>query len=157
MSKPVQLGAISKRTKKLTGQKRIAELEPLLTPALKRSKRVNVPDRPKPEHYQSVSTWGQTSLTCRLQLLALAEPDLWNPATAISVRTLEEVDAALAIGFNIWRHSVFPAKQLVESHQQDLLQTYRAKDCPLKGKPLEDIVMKYHQLLRKASGLSDKA
>ena len=156
IGKPVQMGgdagptsmAIGKQIKKLSGQKRIAEQAPQLTPAVKQPKLVKVLDRPKPDHYPSVATWSQTSLTFRLQLLALAEPDLWNPATAISVRTLEEVDASLAIGFNLWRHSRIPVRQPVQSHRLDLLQEYRAKGCPLKGKAMEDIVTKYHQLLK---------
>ena len=158
ISRPVQtaLKASHKRIPQLTGQKRIAEQTLKLKPSLKQSKLVKVPDRPKPEHYQSMSTWCQSSLTCRLQLLALAEPELWNPATAISIRTLEEVDASLAIGFDIWRNSIFPTRQLVQPHQLDLLRQYQARGCPLKGERMEDILIKYHQLVT-ARGSSDKA
>jgi hypothetical protein len=103
------------------------------------------PSHPKPACFQSVSTWGQASLSYKLHLLALVEPEQWNPASA-QRRLVSEVTASLAIGFNLWPNSSFPCRQPVQPHQLQLLQDYKSRGQPLNKRPLADIVAEFHKL-----------
>jgi hypothetical protein len=102
-------------------------------------------NQPKPPCFQSVGTWSQASLACKLHLLALAEPDLWNPATSFSIRTMEEVAASLAIGFDIWPETSFPSRQVMKPHHDRLLNLYRDRGKPLGQRLPADIVQEWKQ------------
>lgn len=122
---------------------------------LRTKKAKKVLDRPKPACFQSVSTWGQASIAYKIHLLALAEPTSWNPATAVSCRTIEEMTAALAIGFGIMPESSHPARQQIGPYQKQLLQDYEKRGRLLTDRSLVDIVAAWQQQQQATSQSND--